>query len=85
MAEAVYLLCAIASLACAALLLWNWRRAKLRLILWTSLCFVGLAIQNVLLFVDLVMVPDLGLQLVRNLTGLLALGVLLYGLITEGP
>ena len=85
MAEAVYLLCAIASLACAALLLWNWRRAKLRLILWTSLCFVGLAIQNVLLFVDLVMVPDLGLQLVRNLTGLLALGILLYGLITEGP
>ena len=85
MAEAVYLLCAIASLACAALLLWNWRRAKLRLILWTSLCFVGLALQNVLLFVDLVMVPDLGLQLVRNLTGLLALGVLLYGLITEGP
>ncbi len=85
MAEVVYLLCAIASLACAALLLWNWRRSRLRLVLWTGLCFVGLAAQNALLFLDLVVVPDVGLQLVRNLTGLLALGILLYGLITEGP
>lgn len=85
MAEAVYLLCAFTSLACAALLLRNYRRSHLRLILWTGLCFVGLAAQNVMLFVDLVLIPDVRLTLIRNGIGFAGVAILLYGLINEGP
>ena len=48
MAEAVYLLCAVTSLVCAGLLVRSYRRSRMKLILWTSLCFMGLAINNVL-------------------------------------
>ncbi len=83
MAELVYLLCATASLACAALLLRSFRRSGLKLILWTSLCFAGLALNNVLLFVDLVLVPKVDLLVLRDVTALAAVSVLLYGLISS--
>lgn len=57
MAEAVYLLCAVTSLVCAGLLVRSYRRSRMKLILWTSLCFMGLAVNNVLLFVDLAIIP----------------------------
>jgi hypothetical protein len=82
MAEAVYLLCAVTSLACATLLLRSYRRTRMKLILWTSLCFVGLAANNVLLFIDLGVVPDVDLMVWRSATGLAAVAVLLYGLIS---
>jgi len=85
MAEAVYVLCAVTSIACAALLFRSYRGSGMRLILWTALCFVLLGIQNVMLFIDLVIVPDLRLSLLRNLVGLAGVGVLLYGLIKESP
>jgi hypothetical protein len=81
MAEAVYLLCAVTSLACAAVLLRSFRRTRLPLILWTSLCFVGLAANNVLLFIDLAIIPDIDLVLWRSVTALAAVAVILYGLI----
>lgn len=85
MPETVYLLCALTSVACALLLLRNYRRARLRLVLWTSLCFVFLAVQNILLFVDLVVLSDaiVWLGFVRNAPGMLGVSVLLYGLITD--
>ncbi len=83
MAEAVYLLCAVTALACAGLLLRSYRRNRMRLILWTSLCFVGLAINNVLLVVDLALVPGLDLLDWRNATALVAVAVLLFGLISS--
>ena len=84
MAEAVYLLCALTSLVCAFVLWRNSRRTGLRIVLWTSICFAALAAQNVLLFVDLVVVgPSIQLSPIRNLVGLAGLGLLLYGLITE--
>ena len=57
MAELVYALCAIASIFCAWLLVANYRRTKVRLALWTSFCFVGLALNNVLLVIDLIVLP----------------------------
>ena len=83
MAEAVYILCALTSLACAGLLLRNYRISRLRLILWTSLCFAGLAINNVLLVIDLAVLPGMDLSLWRNTTALGAMLVLLYGLISS--
>lgn len=84
MAEAVYLLCAVTSLVCAGLLVRSYRRSRMKLILWTSLCFMGLAINNVLLFIDLAIIPeDVDLRILRNLTGVSALAILLYGMITS--
>ena len=84
MAETVYILCALTSIACAALLLRGYARSRTRLLLWSSLCFVGLALNNVLLFLDKVVFaggPDL--TLARSLTALGALLVLVYGLIWD--
>ena len=84
MAEAVYLLCALTSSACAFLLLRSYFRSRSRLLVWSSLAFVGLALNNALLFVDLVLIPDaIDLSIVRSVTGLAALMVLAYGLIWE--
>jgi hypothetical protein len=83
MAEAVYLLCALASMFCAVLLFRSYRRQRTRLLMWSTLCFVGLALNNVLLFVDLVLAPDTDLALVRSGVALTAITLLLIGLLWE--
>jgi hypothetical protein len=84
MAEAVYLLCAATSVACAALLLRGYRRQRTRLLLWSSLCFAFLALNNALLFVDLIIVPYAAdLSMWRGLTALIGVSLLLFGLIWE--
>ena len=83
MAETVYILCAVTSLACAGLLVRGYSRSRSRLLLWSSLCFAGLALNNVLLVVDLSLLPDVDLSLARDLSGLAAVLVLLFGLIWE--
>ena len=81
MAELVYLACSLASLLCAILLIRSYRASRSQLLLWSSLCFVGLALNNALLFVDLVITPAVDLSLYRALIALVALVLLLFGLI----
>lgn len=83
MAAAVYVLCALASAACAVLLLRGWLAGRVPLLLWSALCFAGLALHNGILFVDKVVAPDVDLSTVRVSTALAALLVLLGGLIWE--
>ena len=84
MAEAVYLLCAATSIACATLLLRGYVRQRTRLLLWSSLCFGLLAINNALLFIDLIVVPvTVDLTLWRGLTALGGVSILLFGLLWE--
>ena len=83
MAEAVYVMCAVTSLFCAVLLFRTYRRQHTRLLMWSTLCFVGLAINNLLLLVDLVLVPDVDLTLIRHGTALVAVTLLLVGLLME--
>lgn len=83
MAEVVYLLCALTSATCAVLLWRGWPRSRARLLLWSAVCFTLLTANNVLLFVDLVVVTDVDLSEVRMATGLAGLLVLLYGLIYD--
>jgi heme A synthase len=83
MAEAVYLLCAITSIACAALLVRSYRRQRTRLLMWSTLCFVGLAINNILMVVDLVLVPEIDMSVLRTSTALVAVVLLLIGLLWE--
>ena len=82
MAETVYLLCALTSILCAGLLIRSYRRSRTPLLLWSSLCFVGLALNNALLFVDLVLfVQEVELAIARSMIGLVSLLILIFGLI----
>jgi hypothetical protein len=83
MAEIVYVLCALTSVLCAGLLLRSYRANRSRLLLWSTLCFIGLAINNIMLFVDLILVPGIDLQWVRSGSALVALTLLTIGLIWE--
>lgn len=83
MAEGVYLLCALTSLFCAGLLVRQYRSQRTRLLLWSSLGFVGLAINNALLVVDLMIVPQIDLAIVRTVAALVAMLLLVIGLIWE--
>ena len=83
MATAVYVLCALASLLAATLVLRSFLGTRQRLLFWTGVCFAGLAANNLLLFVDKVVAPDIDLSLWRNSPALIGLGALLYGLIWE--
>ena len=84
MALTVYLLCAIASLVCALLLMRGYRGTRMPLLFWGALCFFVLAAANSLLFVDLGLLPTtIDLSAWRSGTTLAALCLLLYGLIFE--
>ncbi|MDC0710929.1 DUF5985 family protein [Stigmatella sp. ncwal1] len=83
MVEAVYILCGLTSLACTVLLLRGYRRTRARLLLWSGLCFVALAVSNVILFVDLVLFPGRDLAVWRSASALVGIGTLLYGLIWD--
>ena len=83
MPELVYVLCALTSVLCAGLLLRSYRRNRSKLLLWSTLCFVGLAINNILLFVDIVLVPDVDLRLLRTGAAFVAFTTLTIGLIWE--
>lgn len=77
----VYLLCAVASLLCMALLGRAFWRTRAHFLLWSAVGFVGLAANNLLLFVDLVVLPQIDLVLPRLLATLAGVTVLLVALV----
>lgn len=85
MAEFVYLLCTLTSMACAYLLLRGFLQNRTRLLLWSSICFGLLALNNLFLFVDLTLIPDVDFHggTWRSLVSATASSLLLYGLIWE--
>lgn len=84
MAATIYVLGALTTLLCAILLLRGYIGGRRRLLLWSGLCFAGLTVSNVLLFVDLVVFPTtMDLYTVRLGTAALAMVLLLYGLVWE--
>ena len=83
MGPAVYILGVLISAACAWLLLRGYAHGRRKLLLWSGLCFAGLAISNLLVFLDLVILPQIDLYRCRLVTAALAMVLLLYGLIWE--
>ena len=81
--DIVYALCVLTSLACAVLLWRGYRRSRARLLMWSSLCFMGLALNNVLLIVDLRVLPDVDLSIWRMVPALLGISLLVYGLVWD--
>jgi hypothetical protein len=82
-AEAIYLLCAATSLVAAFLLMRQYAASRTPLLLWSFIAFLGLAANNVLVYTDLVLVPQTDLALARAIVGAAAMVALLYGLIWE--
>jgi hypothetical protein len=80
---AVYILCLVTSTVCAGLLLRAYARSRTRLLLWTALSFVCLALNNLFLVADMVIFPDVDLWLLRPVAALAAIVVLLYGFVWE--
>jgi hypothetical protein len=83
MATAVYVLSALISLACAVLLLRSYMQARTGLLLWAAVCFLGLTLNNTLLFVDKVVVTDVDLSLWRTIPALAGMLALVFGLLWE--
>jgi hypothetical protein len=82
-ADVVFVLCALVSTACAVMLFLGYRRSRTRLLFWSSLCFAGLAINNVMLMIDFVMVAGIDFTLYRSVIALAAVLLLVYGLIGD--
>jgi len=79
----VYLLTTLVNLLCAWLLLRAYRQVRQRLLLWSGLCFAGLTLSSALVFVDLVVLPEVDLYLLRLAAGVGAMALLVYGLTAE--
>ena len=77
----IYLLCIGTSALCAWLLIASFRRNGQNLLLWSALCFVLLTINNLLVFTDLILLPQIDLSLARSLSALAAGVLLLSGFI----
>ena len=77
---AVYLLCFLTSSACAWLLARAYRRSGARLLLWSALCFTLLAANNLVVVIDLLVLPEISFRLHRVVLALAAVSVLLFGL-----
>ncbi|HVM19298.1 MAG TPA: DUF5985 family protein [Egibacteraceae bacterium] len=83
MAKAVFVLCALTSLVCAVLLLRGYGRSHSRLLLWSGLCFVGLAINNGMLVLDRAILTEVDLSVWRQLPAVAGVTLLLYGLVWD--
>ena len=82
-ANLVYILCAATSLTAALLLARGYARSRVRLLLWSSLCFTGLFLNNLLLMFERLFVPTMDLLNIRQVPALVGISLLLYGLIFE--
>jgi hypothetical protein len=83
-ATIVYVLCFLTSAACAWLLGRSYQRGRSRLLLWSSICFIFLAGNNLALVLDLVVWPtSVDLRLARLTLALAAIVSLIWGFVWE--
>jgi hypothetical protein len=84
MVPVVYMLGTLVTLLCAVLLLRGYLRGRKKLLLWSGLCFAGLTVSNILVFIDLVIFPGgVDLYIYRLSTAAAAMLLLVYGLVWE--
>lgn len=83
LADAIYVLCALTSILCAVLLIRGYRQSRVRLLFWSAWCFVGLALNNILLIIDERVLRDANLEIWRALPAVIGVALLVYGLVWE--
>ena len=84
MADIIYVLCTLTSIVCAVLLLRGYKQSHSRLLFWCGLCFVGLALNNLLLLIDMKTPSNVvDLSHIRTLPAVAGLLVMIFGLIWE--
>ena len=83
LANAIYILCALTSILCTVLLVRGYRQSRARLLFWSALCFAGLALNNILLIVDVRVLPAIDLQIWRTVPAVAGVLLLVYGLVWE--
>jgi len=83
MAIAIYTLCALTSLISSWLLSRAYWRTRSRLLLWSAISFAGLALNNLALWVDKLVLPQIDLSVLRTSIALIAMLALLYGMVWE--
>ena len=81
--NALYLLCFLTSISCCLLLIRSYNMNKSRILLWTAACFVLLAIDNLLVVLDLIALPTIDLTAFRLVAIFFAVTTLLIGFIWE--
>jgi hypothetical protein len=79
----VYSLCFLTSVICAWLLLRSYLRSRTRLLLWSAIAFICLAVNNFFVLGDTILFPDFNLLPFRYVAALAAVCVLIYGFIWE--
>jgi Family of unknown function (DUF5985) len=79
----VYLLSSATCLLCAVMLFRGYARTGVRLLFWSGLCFAGLMLDNFMVYVDLIVAPNISLAIWRKVPGLIAIMLLVYGLIWD--
>jgi len=79
----VFFLCLLTSVGCMGLLIRGWWRTRANLILWSSICFILLALNNLLVFIDIIVLPQVDLLPFRQVSSFAAVVILLYGFIWE--
>ncbi len=84
MKSIAYILCALVSLLCAVMLLRGYFHGRQRLLLWSGLCFAGWTIANILVFVDLIVLPQIDLYPARLIVTAVSVLILFLGMIWEG-
>ena len=80
---AVYVLCFVASAACALLLTRAWMTNRSRLLLWTAVSFGFLTLNNLMLVADMVIFPTIDFWIWRQVAAAAALVTLLIAFIWE--
>lgn len=83
LADIAFILCAITSFVCFVLLYRAYRASRSRFLFWSSLCFLGLAANNALLYIDVKVLPNIDLSVIRTLPALAGICCLIYGLLKE--
>jgi hypothetical protein len=80
----LFVIVVLTSFACMVLLFRAYLQSGLNILLWSALCFVGMTVNNLLLFVDLVLFPEtIDLRAYRQAAALVGMLFMIYGFIRE--
>jgi hypothetical protein len=83
MAVYIYGLCAFTAFLCSGMLLRGYFANKYKMLLWGGLCFAGMTINNIILIIDKIYVPEMDLTNWRLVSAMISMLILLYGLIWD--